>query len=295
MQQYQQAQSIVGDDTTTATTLLKLNINLGNQSIETRLGSYFTEDTWTDTTVSGTSTYSLPDRFIRLKQIYVTVSNIRYNARLVESEVDWQRIRAYTNAVRSDILTHVFVRRDSYEIHPTPASSSNTITMIYEAGYKFLTQDDYTTGTITTLANGGTAVTASGSTFDATFAGRYFKINAYPIWYPISAYGTSTTLTLGKKYQGTAISAGSSAYTIGEFARTPSETHMLAVYFAVSQYYNTKKDQTNAQMYMNMFEKGLETAVATYGNRYSTAYIPSQKYLRIYGVRDPNNWPSDLT
>lgn len=285
IQQYGQAQTLVSDTSTATTTFLKLNINLGNQQVETALGSYYTQETRTDTTTASTSSYPLPDRFVRLIALYVTVGSVQYLARPVYSEDDWRRLQ--TTTTTSDYVSHVFVRRDTYELYPTPSSSSLTITMIYESAYKFLSNDDYTTGSITTLANGGTSVTASGTAFDSTFVGRYFKVDAFPIWYPIIASGSATTLTLGKKYQGPAISAGTSSYTVGEFPRTPPATHILGVYYAVMMYYQMRKDTANMGIYKAMFDEGLAQAKSTYASRYSSNYIPSQRSLRDGAPLDP--------
>jgi len=294
-QLYNTAQSLVGDNSTTTTTFLKLHINIGNQKAETKLGSYFIEENGTDLTEVGVDSYPLPDRCIRPKKIYVTVSGIRYPAVFVYNEVDWQRIKYNGSQTKGNFLTHVFIRRNSFEMYPTPSTANNTITIIHESSYRFMAQDDYTTGTITTLANDGIVLTGSSSEWDATFAGRQFKINAYPIWYPILSYTSATSLTLAKPYQGTAISAGSAAYTIGEFSRLPPSMHILPVYYAVAMYYNTKKDLTNMATFMGMFDAGLADGIALYGKRDSSSYIPSQRHIRQGAAIDPNDYPSNLT
>lgn len=159
---------------------------------------------------------------------------------------------------------------------------------------KDLTHDDYVTGTITTLANAGTAVTASGSTFTSAMAGRYFRIDDDGEWYKIASFGTTTTLTLATAYQGIAIAAGSSVYTIGEMPITPSDTHVLPVYFAVWKYYLFRKDVQMAREFERMWKEGLVNAKVDWGNRSSSQVIRGYPYAKRRRPVNPNFWPSGM-
>jgi hypothetical protein len=169
--------------------------------------------------------------------------------------------------------------------------------MIYESGGKELTAEDYTTGTITTLANGAVAVTGSSSTWTSAMAGRYIKITSDGQWYKIASFGTTTTLTLAKKYQGISIAAGSEAYKIGQMPNTPPSTHILPVYFASWRYYEgVKKDSKQADRFESNWLSGIKTAKATFGRRFSTKVIPSQRGIRKgLGLINPNYYPSGLS
>jgi len=285
------------DTSAPSLSFFKRNINVGLVTLQGALGSYYTNDTKTDTTIAGTSSYRLPVNCIRLKALTITVSNIEYPAAEIYDEALWRSIKGNAIAQTGDIPMYYFARRDTVEVYPTPASSSNTITLYFESGGKELVADDYTDGTILTLANLGTAVTGSGTTWTSAMANRYLRISSEGNWYKIASFGTTTTLTLADKYQGIAIAAGSEAYRIGEVPNTPQATHILPAYFALWRYYGgVKKDATRELQYRKNWEDGLKDAVATYGIRYSSKVIPSTRGLRR-GIRYSNpNWnPQGMT
>jgi len=208
----------------------------------------------------------------------------------------WRLYQSNTQSTVSDFASHIFRRGRTFDIYPTPSSSSNTITIIYEPFDKDLINADYTTGTITTLANDGTAVTGSGSTWTSSMVGRFFKINADGQWYQISAVGSTTSITLVKNYQGSAIAAGSEAYTIGEMANIPPNTYHLPPVYAAYKYFNFyKKDLVTGNRYKADWLDELAIARERLTKRYTTKYIPSQRRMRkTAGLQNPNWFPSGL-
>ena len=286
-------------DTTDTLPFFKEQINVGLHLVEAELGSFYTETTRTDTTVASQTAYQSPDDCVRIKDVYVTVGTVQYPAKEIFNEDEWRDIQSNTQSSTSDFLRYFFARYDTYELYPEPATAGNTITVTYERANRDLYNDDYTTGTITTLANAGTAVTGDGTTFTAGMVGRFFKIDAYPVWYEISAYTSATGITLKKKYQGTAIAAGSSAFTIGEMPRIPPSTHILPAHYALWQYFlGFKTDGEKSKDYRDMFLGlgryegiGLAAAKATYGRRYSTTYINGKRQRLI----NPNNFPLNMS
>lgn len=292
--QYTQAQNFAQDTSAPATTFLKTNINIGQRVLETELGSFFTEETHTDLTEDGVKSYKTPPRFIRLKIAYVDVGSVRYTLENIHDEREWQFLQSdQASTAESDIPQKIIVRKDNFEIWPTPSTNGNTMTLLYEATGQELQFDDYTDGTIATLANGGTAVTGTGTTFTSAMAGRYFKINNDGVWYKIASFGTTTTLTLDKEYEGLAISGGSETYTIGQMPLTPEDTHHIPVYYAVMEYYNGfKQSPKKGAYYKAMHESEMARVKRTYGRRYSSKYIPPKPTRGIDAVINPNNYPT---
>jgi len=295
--QYTQCQDIAQDEGADALTFFKTNINVGQHILEAELGSYYTEETYTDLTEASVQSYPTPDQFVRLKIAYVTVSSVRHVMEQIFDEAEWQALLAAQASGTSDIARFIFIRRDRFEVYPKPATAGNTITFIYEASGKDLSFADYTDGTITTLANGAKAVTASGSTFTSAMANRYFKINSYPIWYKIASFGTTTTLTLDKEYTGISIAAGTETYTIGEMPRTPESTHHIPVWYAMMNYYNGfKQNAEKGTYYKSLYESDLRRAKVTYSRRYSSNYIPGRRSrAAIMRNINPNDYPTGLT
>lgn len=291
--QYEFFQSQAQDQDDDHLTLGKKTINLGNKKLETELGMPPQEEERTYTTTSASS-YALPERFIRLIELYVTISNVRHYATPVYGDGQWAFFKRQSSGVTSDILTHVFVRPGlkTFEIYPAPSTAGYTMTMIYESFSKDLSAADYVTGNITTLANLGTAVTGSNTVFTAAMVGRWFKINSEGNWYKISGYTSATAITLQMAYQGAAIAAGTEEFTIGEIPRIPEGTHDIPVNFALWQHFaGVRRDPDMAKYYKNLWDEGKVWAKEQFGSRYASAVIPSQRRVMGQGLRDPNNYP----
>jgi hypothetical protein len=297
--QYQLVQSLTSDPDATNLALVKTLLAQGQRTVESVLNIDYTTTTRTFTTytdaISGTSyqAYAMPENFYRMVHLYVTVGSVRYSGEQIFDEKLWQEINQ-TTGVTSNFLQLFYIRGNTrIELYPIP-SSACTATMIYQPVSKPLSADDYTTGTITTLTNGASAVTASGSTFTAAMVGRYFKVNSDGYWYKISAFGTTTTLTLDSEYQGTSIAAGTENYTIGEFPITPADTHILPVYFACWKYSLFRKDVQMAREYERQWKEGLNDAQNNYASN-SASHIIDSRPQGFRGGINPNFFPSGMT
>ena len=292
-------QNLASDSDTTNLTVIKSLLNQGQRGLESALNIDYLSDTRDFTTVtdaianSSDQAYYLPENFFKMVTVYVTVSSIRYTGEQIFDEELWQTINA-SRTSESNYLELYFIRGNRIELYPVP-SSAQTGTFIYRKTFKPLSADDYITGTITTLANAGTAVTASGSTFTAAMAGRFFRIDADGNWYKIAAFGTTTTLTLAEEYQGTAISAGTSAYTIGEFPITPADTHILPVYFALWKLALFRKDVQMGREWERQWKEGVAEAQATYSNTNASNIIENKPRPRVWRGLNPNFFPGPLT
>lgn len=70
----------------------------------------------------------------------------------------------------------------------------------------FATVDDYSTGTVT-ATNGSATITGASTVFTAAMVGRKIRVNSENAYYRISAFVSTTELTLETTYQGTTQSA----------------------------------------------------------------------------------------
>lgn len=286
------------DNGATILTAGKADINRGIRILETECDLPALEKTRPITTTL-LDTYPLPQDFVRLKELYVTISNTRYIAQRIYDEITWQTIKALTASTSSNNLTHVFVRPGSnqFEIFPKAATAGNIMTMIYEATDKDLSADDYTTGNITTLANGGTTVTFSGSTLTAAMVGRWLKVNADGDWYKLDTFTSTTVMAIKQLYQGTAIAAGSAPFTIGEMSRLPfGRLQRAPVSYALWRYFKVRRrDEAMAKVHKADWDEAIEMAHA-YTQKHVSSIIPSARRLRrTFGLRNPNAYPQDLT
>jgi len=278
----------------------KTLIREGQRRLQAILGIYYIEETRNFTTVtdalSGTSNkaYPLPENFKALSDLYVTVGSTQYQATLIQDEEIWRQMSSTTTQSTSNFLQFCFIRWDRIELYPIP-SSAQTATIIYQAQAKDLQADDYATGTITTLTNGASAVTGSGTTFTSAMAGRYFRIDADGEWYRISSFGTTTTLTLATKYQGISIAAGTSAYTIGQMPPTPADTHELPVYYACWKYYMFRKDVQMAREFERMWKEGVKDSEVAWANRSASQVTRAYPYAKRKLPVNPNYWPENMS
>lgn len=297
---YELWQQLTSDDNSTNLTLGKTLIRQGISAVQSTLGRYWNEETRTFTTltdaISGTSNqaYRLPENFRQLSDFYVTVGTTQYRADVIQDPELWREINSTTTQTTSNYVEFVFIKNDRIELWPIPSSAS-TATIVYRTIDKQLLNANYSTGTITTLANGGVAVTGSGTTFTSAMVGRYFKIDSDGAWYKILSYSSATSITLASKYQGVSISAGSEAYTIGEMPNLPPDMHELPVYYAAWKWSLFRKDVQLAREYERMFKEGLKEGKENWSNRDSSNVIHDSSRIKRYGVKNSNYWPSGMS
>lgn len=134
-----------------------------------------------------------------------------------------------------------------------------------------------TTAVTVGSSTGGSIVIASGTTFTEDMVGRWFKITQTTAanggdgaWYEIGDYYSATAIALTTPYQGTAIAAGTAAYTIGQCSVLPEAYQMAPVYRAAALYWginNPSTPNTNlARYYWGLYDGGVEAGFSkTYG------------------------------
>jgi len=123
------------------------------------------------------------------------------------------------------------------EINPPPQTA---IVLPYDYIKALTPMTEYRTGTITTLANAGTAVTGYGTDFDGygiTSYTYYFRIDRdgvgdSSVWYKISTFNSDTGITLASAYAGTSIANGVEEYTISMIPLMPHSFHDWIMYLA---------------------------------------------------------------
>jgi hypothetical protein len=232
-----------------------------NEGVRLMLGALpwpFLETTSTASTVAGQQTYTIPN-VDRLNDVYIQVGTYKYVPTQVTSNSEWNLLNNPTG-VQSDAVSHYFIEGNEIQFWPVPASSSNTITYSYQQKIRDYNVADYTTGNISAVANGGTTVTGSGTSWTAGMVGKYLRITASNsanvgdgLWYKISAVGSTTSLTLDTPYTGTAITAGSAAYKIVDAPIIPEKYQLGPVYYATSEYFRKTGEDGKADRYANQF------------------------------------------
>lgn len=278
----------------TATTNLTLGDQLINDSLRYLTTKYFFNERTQlipGGTVASQQDYPLPYNIKTIISAFINVGNIRYTLTECPTRQMWDSINfvPYT----SDIPQFYYIFNKRIYVFPTPASSSNPITIVYKCRLRDLSQTDYTTGTaeITTATS---TVTGTATTFVEDMAGRWIKFTP-PTgdgnWYEIASVTSGTELELVNQYQGETISPATN-YTIGEMPLLPEDYQDLPIYRACSIYFTTRvPDPTRAELFDKLYKEGEAKLDAEFGSKsWSVAITPADQE-----VNNPNLFTRSLS
>lgn len=243
---------------------------------------------------------TLPQYIDRVSSVYVTVGTYNYSPRECPSREIWDKLNMTTFS--SDIPTWWFVYNGKLGLFPTASTAGNIITINSKQLARDLTVADYTTGSIATAVNASGTITGSGTTFTASMVGRWLRITESDTankgdgyWYKILSYTSGTVITLEKPYQGTAITAGSAAYTISQCSLMPEQYQDLPVYGALRTYFTSvAPDNSKAQLYQGMYMEMYKTLESDYTNK-NTSMVIDDGTGRDFDMLNPNLFISDVT
>lgn len=263
--------------------LLTENTNAGNvafgaelinQSIRTIAsigGGAWTwlEDTVTFDTVAATATYQIPNNVRKIVSILVTVGTQPYLPIPIQTPEQLNAIIA-SRLGTSDIPLFYYKENDTITLYPTPSDGGNTATMRLRLNIRDLTQADYTTGTIVSVSNGDKTVIGTGTSWNASFVGRWIRItnagtanSGDGFWYKIASITSTTELELEKDYQGTTIAVATNAYTIGEMSPIPEAYEDAITYRSVAWYWQKQGDTNRANLHWRAYDGGVEAGLTT--------------------------------
>lgn len=258
----------------------------------------FLETTKDMLTVADQMTYQIPNSFRKLIDLYVTtnsgdpLTSTIYVPEMIFDPTKWKLVLAMKLG-SSNWPYFTYVEDTTYKIQPVPSSDGNTITLRGRLQTSDLTMADYTEGTIVSVANEGTAVIGSGTTWTADMIGRYLQIpqttaagGGDGMWYKIGGWTDATHISLVKPYEGTAIVAGSAAYVIGECSVIPEAYDVAIVYRATALYWQNQNDLVRSKTYWMLYDGGNEAGysqiyagligqmLANEGETEEGAYVP---------------------
>lgn len=237
----------------------------------------FLETTKDMVTVASQEGYQIPNKFRKLIDMYVysgsgASTDSLYTPEMVFDPVRWKQIKQ-ARLGEADVPEFAYVENTKFYLNPTPATSGHKITLRGRLNVRDISIADYTTGTIVSVANQGTAVVGSGTTWTADMVGRYIQIGQTTaanggdgFWYEIGGYTSSTAITLTKPYEGTAIVAGSATYTIGQVPPIPEAYQAAILYRAAATYWEDKSEMEKAKRFWLRYDGGNEAGYSqTYG------------------------------
>lgn len=268
----------VSTSDTTAMTTIDTYLNDSIKTICNMQGGKlrFLESTKNMVTVASQEGYQIPNGFRKLIDMYVysgsgASTDTIYSPEMIFDPTKWKLIKQFRYGT-SNVPYFTYVENQKYYIQPISSTSGNLITLRGRLQTRDLSIADYTTGTITSIANAGTAVIGSGTTWTADMVGRFIQITETTaagggdgFWYEIGTYTSATSIGLLKPYEGTTIAAATAAYTIGQTSVIPEAYDVGVVQRSSALYWDNQNDLTRAKTYWMKYDGGCE---AGYSNDY---------------------------
>lgn len=287
---YEEAQEGAVDSSAASLVIIKRGINQGLHRFRALLNREYITQRRTFSLVASQQYYQMPEEAIRPNSLTITVGSIAYPLQFIEDDEQWRLLNARANQT-SDIPEFAYVRgQDEIGIWPIPTSNlSSGAELVYEARQRDLSQDDYTTGTVSVTQDSAT-VTGSGTTFTASMVGRSFKVNdGSPdgLWVRIASFTDATHVVLENVYEGN--SGSGKAYIIGEVPDVPEEYQLALVDFALWRYYLRRRDTKIAKDYKDAFDEALALAKTTYSMKTGNQVIrrPVVRHNALF-TREPD-------
>ncbi len=219
-------------------------------------------------TVASTTFINLPYDVDQVESVFVTVGGTRHNPKPAPSRRFWDELHYSTQT--SDTPEYWFTYNGQLGLWPRPSSSSNVISIDAKIRAVDLNTADITSTTITTLANGGTALTVSAG-LTAQMVGWWIRPTYSTTantgdgqWYELSAIGGATTATLVRAYGGVSIAVGTAASTLAQMPLLPEAFHDLPEIYASWRYWAKEKD-SRAIAFKQMLDEGVKDLFTAYG------------------------------
>lgn len=244
-----------------------LMVQLVNDAHRYLLQKYFNnENSFSTLTVGSQQAYDLPPNYSKLKDVTITVGQLKWTPREVLTRREWDEINMlpYT----SDIPNWYFIYNGKINIFPIPSTSNYTITFNYKIRVPDLSIEDYSTGTVA-VTNGSKTVTGTGTSWVTSFlpaAGSTINESIwvrlpYPQgdgdWYQVSTIDSATQLTLVQPYQG--ITTTGAAYTMGQVPLLLEDFQDLLTYRPLTIYFSSiNKDESKAGQFKSMYDEGIK-------------------------------------
>lgn len=280
------AQEIIG--LTDSTTLIKIkrDINIGASQFLAGLGREYNRKARFTDLVADQQYYQIPEDGHKLKEIIASNGSWNVPLEQIPDEHAWRQMNMMTTTGQP---SHYFVKGyDEIGLYPIPSATvTDGLELVFSPKHVELTQDDYTTGTIT-VANGSQTITGSGTTFTPNMAGQWLQVTdgTDENWYRVSSYTSATELSIENFYQG--ISGSAKTYRIGQVVDLPEEYAEAPVDYACYRHFLKRGTMDKAGTFKTLFTEALDMAKNEYGQTTDNQVITYAPEMRSY-----NNWRGD--
>jgi hypothetical protein len=293
-QTYTDCQNITKDSSTGTLALFKTWINACVHKVLSMSDWNFNKSYKDYTTVANQQDFEKPYNAAKIDMVRVYTGGVYYTPPEIKDDALWERINYVAVYANVPSFWHYDDETGNIEIYPAHSSASDTVRIYFTKRVRDLSVADYTTGTVTTVANDQTITGAGGATWVLKMEGRYIKITDTSnvigdIWFEIESVVPATP-TLEIKENMPIASAGAS-YTIAEMIPFMEGFEDIALWYALDKFYQMREMPAMAREY----ERAWRDSLTDMQNRdcKSTSNILVQE--TPVEILDPNENPWCLT
>jgi hypothetical protein len=145
------------------------------------------------------------------------------------------------------------------ELYPIHSSASDTVRIYFTKRVRDLSLADYTTGTLTTVANDKT-ILGAGTTWVNKMAGRWLKITSTvegigDMWFEIDSVTDTTHLEIKENMP---VAVAGASYTIAEMIPFMDGFEDIALWYALDNFYQMREMITQAREYERKWKEALD-------------------------------------
>lgn len=241
----------------------------------------FMEGSRTATTTASTQFTNIPNDIAQNKVKEISVvplgSTIRYTPKLSPSQEHWDQLNLTTFV--SDIPEWYYIFNGQVGLWPSPATTGNVITIVGGMRAVDLSIADYVTGSIVSVANAGTAVVGTGTSWTVNMQNLWLSITNGTAansgdgnWYQVATVGSTTSITLAKTYTGLSIATATQAYTIGQLPLLPEAFQDTPWKWAAAQYW-LKEADARAKAFAEAYNADVMALVQQFSSPADAGYV----------------------
>lgn len=253
---------------------VKDDINMGIKLFKSAAQQYVTRKEVSADLKQGQQFYTFAPDVIRARNLRVNNGSLIFPIPTVESENDWNVL----NVIPQYAIFYPqfwFIRGpNEVGIWPIPSTTiPNALLIAYDARLQDLYLDDVLSSNVT-FTNGSNTITCSDASFLPTMVGQKITIQdgTDGNWYNIIGYTNSSTMAIDTIYSNPNHTTNS--ITIGSVPDFPEDYHKAPVFYALEQYFRSKRiDNDAADKYHALFMDLQEQYVGTFGDKESSQIL----------------------
>ena len=275
-----EAQTQLKDTTATTKSLLSRALNVALNKFYSARDREYTDEERTFTVTAGQARYQIFERAMRTAEITINDGGQTVPLTRIDDKEQWLQMKANGGTGKPEFF--YLVAPDMFELYPTPSETyANGGTLWAQARPRMLSQDDYTTGTVS-LTNGSNTVTGVGTTFVAGMVGQSLAIESVTgesVFYKIIAVNSTIELELEQKFDGEDETGVD--FRIGEYLPLPPEYHEGIVDYMLARGYLRRKDKDMASLHRSFYAETLAMAKRDYDGLDDSAVIHSSRHTGV--------------